>query len=285
MQCISPINIRDPSDPKHRISVPCGRCYACLSNKRTSWTYRLLQETKHSMTSKFITLTYDDANVPLNEMGEMVLSKTDVQLFMKRFRKKIEPFKVRYFYVGEYGGKFRRPHYHLLLFNYPLNHRDLFADLCGAWSKGNVFVGEVTQASIHYVAKYVIARMDKDKYVVPPFMRCSNKPGIGSQWLTPAMKAFAAREYGVVVPMPAGYKCAMPRYYRDKIYTTQAEKDIVRMKNLQKSDEMLKQAYEADKSYMDAFGGDHSAYTTSVIRDQIRKGNKLLKDLNNDFEL
>ncbi len=287
MQCISPINIRDPADPKHRISVPCGKCYACLSNKRTSWTYRLMQEQKHSITSKFITLTYDDVNVPLSPSGEMVLSKEDVQLWLKRFRKRISPYKIRYFYVGEYGGKFRRPHYHLLLFDYPLDSRDLFSDIGVTWTKGNFYVGSVSQASIHYVAKYVIARMDKDKYSVPPFMRCSNKPGIGYQWLTDEMTRFARREYGCVVPMPAGYRCAMPRYYRDKIYTNDAEKDIVRRKNLSMSREIMKQAYESDKAYMDAFaasGMDVPAYSTSVVKDQIRKGKKVLKDLNNELD-
>lgn len=49
-----------------------------------------------------------------------MLSKIDLQLFLKRFRKQLSKFsneKIRYYAVGEYGPQTFRPHYHLLFFS------------------------------------------------------------------------------------------------------------------------------------------------------------------------
>lgn len=40
------------------VQVNCGKCYPCLSNRRNEWTFRMMQETKYSESSLFITLTY-----------------------------------------------------------------------------------------------------------------------------------------------------------------------------------------------------------------------------------
>lgn len=54
----------------------------------------------------FITLTYDDEHLPLG----MSLVPKDLQDFLKRFRSRIAPIKVRYYGVGEYGDQTQRPH-------------------------------------------------------------------------------------------------------------------------------------------------------------------------------
>lgn len=49
-----------------------------------------------------------------------MLSKIDLQLFLKRFRKYLSKYtneKIRYYAVGEYGPQTFRPHYHLLFFS------------------------------------------------------------------------------------------------------------------------------------------------------------------------
>ena len=62
--------------------------------------------------SCFITLTYNDENLP----NPPVVSKREAQLFIKRLRKLLYPKLFRYYIVGEYGDKSNRPHYHALLF-------------------------------------------------------------------------------------------------------------------------------------------------------------------------
>lgn len=73
--------------------VPCGRCPNCRSNKRQSWIYRLECEARQYPLSLFVTLTYDDEHLPMERIGSdlfaeevPVVSKRDVQLFMKRLR-------------------------------------------------------------------------------------------------------------------------------------------------------------------------------------------------------
>lgn len=127
----------------------------------------------------FITLTY--ANAP-----EFV-SKRDFQLFMKRLRKKVG--KVRFFACGEYGAKRKRPHYHCIIFGWkPEDMEYFFTDKSGEpifkskivsslWNAGFVTVGEVTQRSSLYCAKYLQKLQADARYV--PFTLMSLKPGIG----------------------------------------------------------------------------------------------------------
>lgn len=87
----------------------------------SAWSFRLLQEDKKSTSSKFITLTYADETLPITRNGYRSLCKRDLQLFFKNLRKIHSKGKrnrsIKYFAVGEYGGKVGRPHYHIILFN------------------------------------------------------------------------------------------------------------------------------------------------------------------------
>lgn len=56
--------------------------------------------------ASFVTLTYDNDSLP----GDSGLHKEDFQRFMKRLRK-YSGYDLKYFACGEYGGRFKRPHY------------------------------------------------------------------------------------------------------------------------------------------------------------------------------
>lgn len=93
------------------VTVPCGKCVACLVNKRGDWIFRLQMEMKFSKRKAlFVTLTYDQKHCPEK------LDKRHLQLFLKRLRKHYPAGQIRYYAVGEYGSKMGRPHYHLILF-------------------------------------------------------------------------------------------------------------------------------------------------------------------------
>lgn len=66
MQCPTPSTVPRPNGrgSADRISVPCGKCIICLQNRRKHWSFRLEQEYKTCQSAYFITLTYDDANLP-----------------------------------------------------------------------------------------------------------------------------------------------------------------------------------------------------------------------------
>lgn len=213
MQCPSPVEIWPNSERK---LVPCGKCIPCLSNKRNDWIIRLRQEHKASQGASFITLTYDWKNYPKD--GK--LCKLDLQLFMKRLRKK-SGSRLRYFAVGEYGSKNGRPHYHLLLFNVTdINHRKLNE----AWGKGIVHVGQVTEASIAYCTKYVIQPKHADQFTL-----MSRGYGIGLNYLTDAMVGWH-REDDRNYLVEYGVKRRLPRYYKDKIWYKTEDKWRVGLK-------------------------------------------------------
>lgn len=163
-RCNSPFGVKDKKTG-NTIPVPCGKCPDCRARRASGWSFRLMQECKKSSSAHFITLTYDPNHIPLSGNTFPTLNKRDVQLFFKRLRKAHEkdtrgalslddlPLqvlpKIRYYAVGEYGGKFKRPHYHVILFN---------ADITliqSAWQLGQVHYGTVTPASVGYTLKYV----------------------------------------------------------------------------------------------------------------------------------
>nr|UCS96111.1 MAG: replication initiation protein [Microviridae sp.] len=216
MDCIHPIILK--TGP-----VPCGRCLACLSNKRQQWAFRLSNENRFSKISYFITLTYDDEHLPMCR-GHPSVSKRDIQLFLKRLRKLIYPATIRYFICSEYGPKTFRPHYHGIIFCSSENCECAEA-ISRAWRMGFVQIGTVSEASISYVAKYCVSEAMLPKYLclkdVKPFTLSSRRPGIGFNYLTESMvnyyrsnmQSFAVRENGI--------KVALPRYYKDKLYSNE----------------------------------------------------------------
>lgn len=152
MQCPTPLAIHD-------MLVPCNRCEVCRQNRLSDWVVRLTAEYRSCVFSYFITLTYNDANLPINDNGDSCLVKRDVQLFMKRLRKRLFNHSIRYFTVGEYGTRFGRAHYHSIIFSdKPITYDDFNT----SWDLGFIHIGQVTAKSISYVAKYVFS--EKGKY-------------------------------------------------------------------------------------------------------------------------
>lgn len=139
----------------------------------------MILETLTHEASSFVTLTYDDEHLP--EGGN--LYPRDTQLFFKRLRKKLDPIKLRYYLVGEYGDRTQRPHYHIALFGVPMSAYQTIAD---AWPYGMIDVGSLTFESAAYIAGYVTKKMTaKDDPRLegrhPEFARMSTNPGIGGK--------------------------------------------------------------------------------------------------------
>lgn len=218
MQCISPVSIKDPkgSSQSVRLSVPCGKCVFCLQNRRNEWSFRLLKEQKASLSSHFLTLTYNDEKIPVSDNGEFTLYKKDIQDFHKRLRKRIgKKSKFRFYAVGEYGTQTNRPHYHSISFNIPIQ---VIGDIESIWGNGYVKVGTVNSDSIGYVTKYLINEETKD-YTgkQKPFALMSLKPAIGSDYLRLNKKMHSRSKQNFVYIN--GIKQKLPRFYRDKIFS------------------------------------------------------------------
>lgn len=208
---------------KDRINVPCGKCPACLQNKRTSWAFRLQQELKICESANFITLTYNEEN------NNGSLDKMEIQRFLKRLRNlcykvdgyhysELDRLKLRYFLTGEYGSKTLRPHYHAIIFNLPIvSEMKLYEIIGKAWKKGSAYIGTVTPASIMYVAKYLLKGSVTPLDCEEPFSLMSRRPGIGYEYVN-RMEDWHQADSRFYV-MNNGFKQSMPRYYNNKIFS------------------------------------------------------------------
>lgn len=253
-QCLTPFGIRHKMT-NETIPVPCGRCPECMKRRVSGWSFRLMQEEKVSTSAYFITLTYDQPIMTRN--GFMTLDKPDVQKFMKRLRKAVSQkyphIKVKYYLCGEYGTKGMRPHYHAIIFNVPDT-----SFIEAAWNKGYIHYGTVSGASVGYTLKY----MDKPKKI--PFHRNDDRTpefalmskGLGENFLSNAAVRYhhADKDNRYCITIEGGKKIAMPRYYKNKIFTDQERKQIgffsvIKNRALEERARLLNPNYDRDKHY------------------------------------
>lgn len=206
--------------------VPCGKCPPCKKRRISEWCFRITWEEENRATSShFITLTYDTNHVPLTSNGLLTLRKKDLQNFFKRLRKNTGIKGIKYYACGEYGTKTNRPHYHAIVFNCPDPE-----DYAKAWSLdgiqfGGVDIGTVTTDSVAYVLKYI----DKDSYREKRYRHSRDdrekefpimSQGLGKGYVeSSSVRAYHKSDLSRnFVTNRSGYRVALPRYYRDKIY-------------------------------------------------------------------
>lgn len=245
MRCFDPIRIRNPKkdvfNPDEFIFVPCGCCSACLEQKANSWGARLEIENRASDCSYFITLTYAPEHIVYNENGVPYPSKEHFQKFMKRLRKHVEPYKIRYYAVSEYGqNKTLRPHFHLLLFRFPL-HLSIYQIMDKSWDKGFYTVGEVTPASIRYVSYYIHKKSFVPPGGTPTFSLMSRRPGIGFDYLNPRKIKWhkSGENFRNYIVKEGGQKVLLPRYLRDKIFRDYERRIMNRQIELDNANKIL----------------------------------------------
>lgn len=238
---MTPFTVRH--EQQGNIPVPCGKCPNCLARRASSWSFRLMKEGERSLSSLFVTLTYSPANIRRTRNNFPTLEKRDVQLFFKRLRKqKNELQPIKYYACGEYGGKTKRPHYHIILFNSDHN------SVMQAWHLGAAHFGTVTGASIGYTLKY----MSKPKKIplhanddrVREFSLMSKK--LGDNYIDEDMVNWHLQdlENRMYINLPGNEKIAMPRYYKDKIYTESERKIIAHFQKQSIEEKLIK--YETD---------------------------------------
>ena len=86
MKCLKPILLQknvDRSLYPDGLEVPCGKCLACRITKRREWSLRMFHELHYHKDSSFVTLTYDDCNIP--HSGSLI--KSDLQKILNAFVK------------------------------------------------------------------------------------------------------------------------------------------------------------------------------------------------------
>uniref|UniRef100_A0AAU8BAB1 Replication initiator protein n=1 Tax=Dulem virus 82 TaxID=3145793 RepID=A0AAU8BAB1_9VIRU len=180
----------NPQVVNRSLVVPCGRCIECLIRRSNEWAWRVSLEAKLYKSNCMVTLTYSDDYLPQDRS----VSRREFQLFLKSIRKAIEPVRIRYFGCGEYGEKYGRPHYHIILFGYDFPDKFFFKkdkkgidlyrspSLEKIWKKGFSSVCEVNYDVAKYVAVYLQKKMTDGRKGA--FVAMSLKPGIGALTLT-----------------------------------------------------------------------------------------------------
>lgn len=263
MKCYHPILRRNPDPYKiagFYIYTPCGKCAACLSNRREQWSYRLKNELETSKYGLFMTYTYEDENLPVLTIKEnqpyVTFGKASASSSSSfvLYRKHIDDYKhllrerlrrigvsVRYYAIGEYGTHTYRPHYHALLF---FNYEEIFIDtqkindiVSSSWHFGNVCFGHITPRSIRYVLKDMV----KQQYITSdyvrnfickgledykPFSLVSTRPGIGAAWYEKHKTWFENQVRSSSTLVQDGHKISIPRYYKDKFYKRFEKTDV-----------------------------------------------------------
>lgn len=262
MTCYHPLTAwksRDPADwnngkgkmvfsrekglPSTETQLACGQCVGCRLDRARQWAVRCVHESKLHSQNCFLTLTYNDDNLPLNGS----LNKRDIVLFLKRLRKKYGK-GIRFFQCGEYGDLHFRPHHHVLLFGHDFPDKQLFScsndirlytslELQALWPFGFCTVGDVTFDSACYVARYIMKKITGDKQddyykgKLPEFVTMSRRPGIGRDFYEKYRQDFYNYDTCVV---KGDFVCRPPRYY-DSLYDTYDPERFAELKRKRKA--------------------------------------------------
>lgn len=213
-------------DPINHIDLPCGQCVGCRLERSRQWAIRCVHEAQLYDDNVFVTLTYNDENLPKDGS----VNVKHFQDFMKRLRKHFSERKIRFFHCGEYGDRFMRPHYHAIFFNLDFPDKKLHQVKDGTrlytsevlerlWSFGFCIIGAVTFESAAYVARYITKKVTGDKAdehykgKKPEYITMSRRPGIGSEWYRRFESDIRSGDFVVI----NGKRVGVPKFYDSKL--------------------------------------------------------------------
>ena len=282
------------------IELPCGKCEYCRLTYSKEWMQRCMLEERAWEHNEMLTLTYNEEHVPkaqgvdlkTGEVQEVnTLCKKDVQDFLKRLRfhwsKKYGEDNIRFYMCGEYGEKFGRPHYHLLLFNFncrdkkfykksqkgfDMFHSQIIEDI---WGKGHIELNAITPETCAYVARYVLKKQkggtSKDWYAVqgkvPEYTNCSRMPGIGYYYYE--QNKDKMYEYDKVhLVNSKGLQTLKPAKYYDRLFDAE---DTERMQSIK---EARKNLAKRRQETLNALSGltpeQQMEYKANAIKDKLK---------------
>jgi len=154
------------------IGVPGGQCQWCRINQQMDLVNQLKLEFGMRPHAFFITVTYDDAHLPIID-GKANLIKEHLDNYIKRIRRFYQPKTIKVFAVGEYGGylfgneKAKRaihPHYHIAVFaDFPEIASTIRGCVEKKWTFGHAHVLILSAGLINYITGYVTKKLTNDK--------------------------------------------------------------------------------------------------------------------------
>lgn len=132
---------------------------------------------------------------------------------------------INYFVTGEYGDTYKRPHWHILIFNYaPTNPTHKYTsdrgdkvyeseELSKLWPHGIADFGSVTFESAAYVARYAAKKLEHGEdytHDCEPISKKSSHYAIGKRFLEKFHDDIFNHGY---IVLDSGLKVGIPRYY------------------------------------------------------------------------
>ncbi|UPW40938.1 replication initiator protein [Sigmofec virus UA08Rod_6079] len=253
MPCLNPLKIRNPKykptkkndgvydlpeDPRDlSLLVPCGKCVECRRRRASDWRFRMHQEYKYSDKSfYFITMTFNDESLK-RLINETSVDSVDadynsvvifaVRRFLERYRKKYK-VSLRHLFVTELGGEYDRIHVHGLIIGSKTDvkfHHKRYGipvyrspELEKLWSYGFIYLEGCSERCVSYILKYIM-KQDPQHPDYKPCLLVS--PGLGKDYCNSSNIVIHHSIPGGMwyCVASSGWKVAMPRYYKLKIFT------------------------------------------------------------------
>ena len=216
------------------IPAKCGCCIECRKEKQREWRVRLEEELRSNY-GYFITLTISPEGIKdLEEKTGLKwkenpneIATKGLRLFLERVRKDTGK-SMRHWCVTELGEDNDRIHLHGIFFG------QRSAELIKKhWKYGFIFIGQYCNSrSVNYMTKYMLKvdiKHPKFKQIVLA------SPGIGSGYMDRLDYLWQKQNYKNInvatYTFRNGTKMAMPKYYKDKIFT-EKEKEVMWVNNL-----------------------------------------------------
>lgn len=204
------------------IPVKCGCCIECRKEKQREWRVRLDEELRSNY-GYFITLTVSPEGIKELEehtnlnwtLNPNEIATKALRLFLERARKDTGK-SIKHWCVTELGEKGDRIHLHGIFFG------QKSAELIKKhWKYGFSFIGQYCNSrSVNYMTKYML-KVDVKHPTFKQIVLAS--PGIGAGYMDRLDYLWQKQNYKKIevatYTFRNGTKMAMPKYYKDKIFT------------------------------------------------------------------
>ena len=227
------------------VHVPCRRCINCVNSYMTYWRNRLMYEYEYMSSdaranSYFVTLTFSN-NVISSPWDNSIVNEMlpDIKRrFIDRIRKKVGS-SPRHWFVTEYGEKFGRLHLHGIFFdcNFDIHFLEEY------WGLGLVDFQQLNENASKYCTSYITK--GNDDVIVPPhkIQRVFCSPGIGKGYCDdPVNVQYHHPRPGLLNPImqnSSNFLQAMPRYFKQKIFTDDEREDMTQQYFNEYSDDVI----------------------------------------------
>ena len=265
---------------------PCRKCIPCLLARQKAWVSRLTEELQNHDENYFVTLTYDEVHVPIDEYGEMCFNRQHLIKLNRDIRKRYQqgylenpvksflygspeklelPKGVRYKYyiTSEYGpGGTHRPHYHAVWYGLQGGLDIVELLFRTLWPYGFVSVFPAKDGAAGYISKYLVTDgIGKQSYQsldngMRPFALMSK--GLGLSYAD-RMGDFHRADSRRMYVQKHGVKSRMDRYLKHKIFSEDVLEEVAEKYKNQQDALHVKYAY---------FQSDHPALYRQLMAER-----------------